>query len=54
MEELVRGESVELEVEPHVVINHITDKSTIDNSCMLDHRKTQLRLEFKGSVLSIA
>ena len=46
-------QSVEVEIEPHLVINYITDKSSINNSCMCELRVTQLRLEFNGSVLSI-
>ena len=53
MEELVRGKSVELELEPHALINQLTEKSTINNSCISDMRVTQLRFEFMGSVLSV-
>ena len=53
MEELVRGQRVELGLEPHLVINQRTDDSLINNSCMSVLRKTQLRLEFKDSVLTL-
>ena len=53
MEELVRGQRVELGLEPHLVINHIIDDSLINKSLMLVLRMTQLILEFNGSVLSV-
>lgn len=49
----MRGQRGELGLEPHLVINHITDDSLINNSCMSIMRKTQLTSEFKGSVLSV-
>ena len=44
---------MEVGLEPHLVINQITDNSLNNNSCMSVTRNTQLRLELKGSVLSV-
>ena len=46
----MRGQRVELGLEPHLAINHITDNSLINISCILVLRNTQLILEFKGNV----
>ena len=35
------------------VFNQLTDDSLINNSCMSNMRVTQLRLEFRDSVLSV-
>ena len=53
MEEIVRGKSVELELEPHPMVNQLTDGLAINNSFMSDLRVTQLRLEVKENVISI-
>ena len=52
MEELVRGQRVNLGIETDLVSNQVTDDSLINNLCMSVLRKTQLILELKGSVLS--
>ena len=44
---------MELGLEPHLVINQIIDDLVINNSCISVLRNIELRLEFKGSVLSV-